>query len=36
MTAPAPSGVVWDHLQEERRRTDIESQGRASVADLYE
>ena len=26
----------WDHLREERRRTEIETQGRASVADLYE
>ena len=26
----------WDHLKEERRRTEIEIQGRASVADLYE
>ena len=26
----------WDHLKEERRRTEIERQGRASVADLYE
>ena len=26
----------WDHLKEERRRTEIEAQGRASVADLYE
>ncbi len=26
----------WDHLQEERRRTEIETHGRASVADLYE
>ena len=26
----------WDHLKEERRRTEIETQGRASVADLYE
>ena len=26
----------WDHLNEERRRTEIEAQGRASVADLYE
>ena len=26
----------WDHLREERRRTDIETQRRASVADLYE
>ena len=26
----------WDHLKEERRRTDIETQARASVADLYE
>ena len=26
----------WDHLKEERRRTEIETRGRASVADLYE
>ena len=26
----------WDHLTEDRRRTEIETQGRASVADLYE
>jgi hypothetical protein len=26
----------WDHLKEERRRTEIETEGRASVADLYE
>jgi hypothetical protein len=26
----------WDHLKEERRRTEIETQRRASVADLYE
>ena len=26
----------WDHLKEERRRTEVETQGRASVADLYE
>ena len=26
----------WDHLNEERRRTANETQGRASVADLYE
>jgi hypothetical protein len=26
----------WDHLKEGRRRTEIERQGRASVADLYE
>ena len=26
----------WDHLREERRRTEIETHGRASVADLYE
>ena len=26
----------WDHLKEERRCTEIETQGRASVADLYE
>ena len=26
----------WDHLKEERRRIEIETQGRASVADLYE
>jgi hypothetical protein len=26
----------WDHLKEERRRTEIETKGRASVADLYE
>jgi hypothetical protein len=26
----------WDHLKEERRRTEIETHGRASVADLYE
>jgi hypothetical protein len=26
----------WDHLTEERRRTKIETQGRTSVADLYE
>ena len=26
----------WDHLKEERRRTEIETQGCASVADLYE
>ncbi len=35
----APGGYKWrqwDHLKEERRRTEIETQGRASVADLYE
>ena len=35
----APGGYKWrqwDHLKEERRRTEIERQGRASVADLYE
>ena len=35
----APGGYKWrqwDHLKEERRRTEIEPQGRASVADLYE
>jgi hypothetical protein len=26
----------WDHLKEERRRTEIERQGSESVADLYE
>ena len=26
----------WDHLKEERRRTEIERQGRASVVALYE
>ena len=26
----------WDHLKEEQRRTEIETHGRASVADLYE
>ncbi len=26
----------WDHLKEERHRTEIETQRRASVADLYE
>jgi hypothetical protein len=26
----------WDHLKEERRRTEIETQGRASVADLFD
>ena len=26
----------WDHLKVERRRTEIETQRRASVADLYE
>jgi hypothetical protein len=26
----------WDHLKEERRRVEIETQGRASVADPYE
>jgi hypothetical protein len=26
----------WDHLKEGRRRTEIETQGRTSVADLYE
>jgi hypothetical protein len=26
----------WDHLKEERRRIEIETQGHASVADLYE
>ena len=26
----------WDHLKEERRRTEIEARGRADVADLYE
>ena len=26
----------WGHLKEDRRRTEIETQGRASVADLYE
>ena len=26
----------WDHLKEERRRTEIETHGRAAVADLYE
>ena len=26
----------WDDLKEERRRTEVETQGRASVADLYE
>ena len=26
----------WDHLTEERRRAEIERQGRASVYDLYE
>ena len=26
----------WDQPKEERRRTEIETQGRASVADLYE
>ena len=35
----APGGYKWrqwDHLNEERRRTANETQGRASVADLYE
>ena len=34
-----PGGYTWrqwDHLKEERRRTEIETQGRTSVADLYE
>jgi hypothetical protein len=34
-----PGGYMWrkwDHLKEERRRTEVETQGRASVADLYE
>jgi hypothetical protein len=26
----------WDHFREEKRRADVEAQGRASVADLYE
>ena len=26
----------WEHLKEERRRTEIETRGRASVADLCE
>jgi hypothetical protein len=26
----------WDHLREERRRTEIEIRGHAPVADLYE
>ena len=26
----------WDHLREEKRRAEVEAQGRASVADLYE
>ena len=26
----------WGHLKEDRRRTEIETQGPASVADLYE
>ena len=26
----------WDHLREEKRRTEVEAQGRAAVADLYE
>ena len=26
----------WDHLKEEQRRTEIETHGRASVANLYE
>ena len=26
----------WDHLKEERLRTEIETQGRASAADLYD
>ena len=36
---PFPGGYrwrQWDHLKEERRRAEIETQGRASVADLYE
>ena len=35
----APGGHEWrqwDHLKEERRRTEIETQGRASVGDLYD
>ena len=26
----------WDHLREEKRRSEMEPQGRASVADLYD
>jgi hypothetical protein len=26
----------WDHFREEKRRADVEAQGRADVADLYE
>ena len=26
----------WDHFCEEKRRADVEAQGRADVADLYE
>ena len=26
----------WDHLREEKRRSEMEAQGRASVADLYD
>ena len=35
----APGGYKWrqwDHLREEKRRAEMEAQGRASVADLYE
>lgn len=26
----------WNHLKEEKRRADVETRGRAEVADLYE
>ncbi len=26
----------WDHFREEKRRADVEAQGRADVADLYD
>jgi len=26
----------WDHFREEKRRADVEAQGRADVADLHE
>ena len=26
----------WDHLRENKRRAEVEAQGRASVADLYD
>ena len=35
----APGGYKWrqwDHLREEKRRSEMEAQGRASVAALYE